>query len=52
MRLSLKLGGLLAAAMMAAGLTAAAAPARASSPYWQIRTFWGVSAQSRRERIP
>jgi|tagenome__1003787_1003787.scaffolds.fasta_scaffold20257866_1 hypothetical protein len=40
MRLSRKLGGLLAAAMMAVGLTAAAAPARASepssSPYWII----------------
>ena len=40
MRLSRKLGGLLAAAMMAAGVTAAAAPARASTPtYWQIVTF-------------
>ena len=44
MRLSRKFGGLLAAAMIASGLTAAAAPARASSPYWQIRTFYGVSA--------
>jgi hypothetical protein len=32
MRLSRKLGGLLAAAMMATGLTAAAIPANASSP--------------------
>lgn len=40
MRLSLKLGGLLAAVMMAVGLTAAATPARASTPapYWQILT--------------
>jgi Ricin-type beta-trefoil lectin domain-like len=43
MRLSRKFGGLLAAAMMAAGLTAAAAPARASSPYYQIKTFYGVN---------
>jgi hypothetical protein len=43
MRLSRKLGGLLAAGMMAVGLTAAAAPAHASSPpYYQIHTFYGV----------
>jgi Ricin-type beta-trefoil lectin domain-like len=43
MRLSRKLGGLLAAAMMAAGVTAAAAPAHATtvSPYWQILTLGG-----------
>jgi hypothetical protein len=41
MRLPRKLGGLLAAALMAAGLTAAAAPVRASTPvpYWQIFTL-------------
>ena len=41
MRLSRKLGGLLAAGMMAVGVTAAAAPARAStpSPYWEILTW-------------
>jgi hypothetical protein len=44
MRLSRKLVGLLAGGMMAVGLTAAAAPARASSPYFHIRTFYGVSA--------
>jgi hypothetical protein len=41
MRLPGKLGSLLAAAMMAAGVTAAAALARAStpSPYWEIITL-------------
>lgn len=44
MRLSRKLGGLLAVAMTAVGLTAAAAPASAStpSPYWQIVTLGGA----------
>jgi hypothetical protein len=41
MRLSRKLGGLLAAGMMLAGVTGAAVPASASTPppYWQILTF-------------
>jgi hypothetical protein len=41
MRLSRKLGGLLAAAMMATGLTAAAMPARASIPSSEIMTNRG-----------
>jgi hypothetical protein len=44
MRLPRKLSGLLAAAMMAAGLTVAAAPARASTPapYFQMLTLAGA----------